>query len=72
MEKPRFKEGHGFSRAAGVRCEMRLQPLRYGFLRNFVLNHEKAVPQGLKPTLADTQCGTAKAVPFLETRLFHL
>jgi len=32
----------------------------------FTTNHEKAVPQGLKPTLAWAQCGTAKAVPFLQ------
>jgi hypothetical protein len=36
----------------------------------FVLNHEKAVPLGLKPTLAAAHSGTAEAVPFLRDLSF--
>jgi hypothetical protein len=28
---------------------------------------EKAVPQGLKPSTAQAQCGTAEAVPFVQS-----
>jgi hypothetical protein len=31
----------------------------------------KSVPQGLKPRIVSSSCGTAKAVPFQQNRIFQ-